>query len=167
MPRPGAAASPPPRGIRVTRAGEPVEEIRLTFTAPRFPLWLVILLCVSVAAMFGAVLPENGSAAGYLVGAGLVAALVWMAVADRRHPRVLVLTRERVRLEDGFFSAERGHREVALATVRDVRLHRSASLMGAGVALWTPQGPMIVGQGLSLRARRWLRDFIAEAVATA
>lgn len=161
--------APVPKGLLVEAAADG-ESIRIRITAPRVPLLPVL----GVLAVFALAPLICLAAAGLTDWLPMVAAaevfflLMPLALlfADRFQPRELSLTRQRIAVQEPWLFGHRGVTSLPLESIETLHLEgpqgRPQSLVIAG-----DPGTLKTGHGLSSEALAWLRDYLAEAVATA
>ena len=155
-----------PAGLDVTHEGE--DAMTIVITAPRYPLWfLMIFILAGLGMAIGAFVSDESKAV--LLGAGLLFAGLpgFMLYRDRTTYRELRLDRRRLTQTDALGSSRRSRGGLSLDEIESITLRGAQGNLGKELVIASDRGPMHVGGGLSDDALNWLKDFLTAAIATA
>jgi len=166
------STSPPPKGlIAGATTVDGVEALRVVVTAGRIPAWLGLAFGGIPATMVVIALVELGPDAlvMLLFAFGFLAIVGWMFYYDRRQKREMIITREHLKVVDGWNMTQSVApiTELALADIEGVSVRRARSNLGGELVIAGDKGQIVFGMGLSKAALDWLRDYITAAIATA
>lgn len=157
-----------PAGVTVVQeTGPDGPQLVVTLLRPRLPVWLpglvaAIAIAIGLLSLFDGRNPLLGLAIGLVVAVGAG----WLGAVDRGRRRRLIVTRQRIRLEEPLSWLVRGEEAGALshADVEDVRL---TGPRRHAVAIEGDRGRLVTGRGLKQKELTWLRDFVAAAIVKA
>ncbi len=160
--------SPVPAGLKVATTGAGGgAELEITILASRLSLPLKIIMVV-FPFLFGAGASVGGQSALPLIMAAIFIGLaIWTFRRDRKTPRIVRLTRDRITGEAGINVRTAAPQTMQFDTIEEVFVERDANGRGRKLVVAGNGRSLAIGFGLPAKSLEWLRGYIAAAILTA